>query len=143
MITNLDNIKNLLQEAGIKPTYQRLAILNYLEQCGQHPTVDTIYENLLKRIPTISKTTVYNTLAVLVTEGLVHAVTITGSEVRYGIKSANHHHFMCIRCGQIFDIEVECSLAANLPKMYLGHQILEVHGYFKGICKQCLSQNER
>jgi hypothetical protein len=24
-----------------------------------------------------------------------------------------------------------------------GHQIDEVHGYFKGICKQCLDKEER
>lgn len=143
MITNLNGVKLRLEKAGIKPTFQRLAILNYLEQCGQHPNVETIYAELLHRIPTMSKTTVYNTLTLLVAEGLVHAVAIAGNEIRYGINAPDHHHFLCIRCGNIYDLEVHCPLAADLPKMFAGHRIEEVHGYFKGICYDCLNKLER
>ncbi len=136
-------VKNKLNQAGIKPTYQRLVIMDYLEQCGSHPTVDGIYENLVIKVPTISRTTVYNTLNLLTAESLVHAVTITGTEVHYGIGRADHHHFLCVQCGRILDIEVNCPLATQVPGDYLGHQILEVHGYFRGICSDCLNKNKR
>ncbi|RLC47071.1 MAG: hypothetical protein DRH57_04745, partial [Candidatus Cloacimonadota bacterium] len=51
--------KNILKSAGIKPTYERLRILKYLEENNNHPTVNMIYDEVVKDIPTISKTTVY------------------------------------------------------------------------------------
>ena len=51
-----------LREKNIRPSIQRVSILNYLLEKKNHPTVDTIYEDLHPAIPTLSRTTVYNTL---------------------------------------------------------------------------------
>lgn len=136
MITNTNKFKQVLQKVGLKPTYQRLRILEYLEKHEVHPTVEMIYHALLPEIPTISKTTIYNTLNALVEKGIIHALTITGTETRYDYKSFPHHHFLCKRCGKVIDIDIQCPY---LEKRELGgHKIEELHGYFKGICKECL-----
>jgi Fe2+ or Zn2+ uptake regulation protein len=63
MITNKEELKTLLKEKGIKPTYQRLKILEYMSKnLNNHPTVEMVYDKLLQDIPTLSLTTVYNTL---------------------------------------------------------------------------------
>lgn len=138
MITNMEQIKSQLEKQGIKPTYQRLRILEFLISAGNHPNADTIYENIAKVIPTMSRTTVYNTLSLFVESALVHGITITGADVRYGIGEANHHHFLCKKCGKIIDIEVHCPFADGVTQEINGHQIQEIHGYFKGICKECV-----
>jgi Fe2+ or Zn2+ uptake regulation protein len=103
--------------------------------------VETIYSDLYKQVPTLSRTTVYNTLDVLNKHGLIGVLTITGSEQRYDFDLHAHHHFLCKKCGAIIDIEVECPYYA---KMASGeHRIDEVHGYFKGICGNCLAKAER
>lgn len=51
-----------LQGHNIKPSVQRIAIMKYLMEHRTHPTVDEIYTALSPTIPTLSKTTVYNTL---------------------------------------------------------------------------------
>ena len=56
------DIGNYLKEHNIKPSYQRMKIFQYLLDNHNHPTVDTIYKALCTEIPTLSKTTVYNTL---------------------------------------------------------------------------------
>jgi Fe2+ or Zn2+ uptake regulation protein len=95
MITNSPNFRELLAAKGIKPTHQRLEILRYLEQHRNHPTADMIYQDLVQAMPTMSKTTVYNTLNSFAESGIVRPVTITGTEVRFDLKTACHHHFLC------------------------------------------------
>jgi Fe2+ or Zn2+ uptake regulation protein len=138
MITNLKRLKKLLSEKGIKPTYQRLRILEYMSKnMKNHPTVEMIHEELLKDIPTISLTTVYNSLNTFLEKGLVDGVTITGTETRYDLDASSHHHFLCKNCGKIIDIEVKCAFAEGEKTAVRGNKIEEVHGYFKGICKEC------
>lgn len=134
----MKNLKSILEEKGIKPTYQRLKVFEYMSKnTVNHPTVEMIYEKLLKDIPTISMTTVYNTLNVFLEKGLVDAITITGTEMRYDFNTVSHHHFLCKHCGRITDIEVTCPFSKG-KKSHHGHRVEEVHGYFKGICKDCL-----
>jgi Fe2+ or Zn2+ uptake regulation protein len=138
MITNLKHFKELLSGKGIKPTFQRLKILEYMRKnMKNHPTVEMIHEELLKDIPTISLTTVYNTLNTLLEKGLVDGITITGTETRYDLDVSPHHHFLCKECGKIIDIDIQCPFAVGKKKVVGGNKIEEVHGYFKGICKDC------
>jgi len=129
--------KDLLLSKGIKPTFQRLKILEYMsENTKNHPTVEAIFEQLSKDIPTMSLTTVYNTLNTFLEKGLVSAVTITGTEARFDLITSSHHHFLCKECGKIIDINVECPFAMG-EKSVSGHRIEEVCGYFKGFCQDC------
>ena len=141
MIINTNKFKQVLQKVGLKPTYQRLRILEYLGEHEVHPTVEMIDHALIQDIPTISKTTIYNTLNALVEKGIIHAITITGTETRYDYKGFPHHHFLCRGCGKIIDMEVECPYLEK--KEWGGHKIEELHGYFKGICKECSKKKER
>jgi Fur family peroxide stress response transcriptional regulator len=138
-ITNMERLKETLETKGLKPTYQRLKILEYLEaHVDSHPTVEAIYEALVKKIPTMSMTTIYNTLNTFIEKSLVSAVTITGTELRYDSVTAPHHHFLCKKCGTILDVEVKCPIIDR--DHVSGHQIDEIHGYLKGICKDCLAR---
>ncbi len=137
-ISNVERVRKLLVSSGLKPTYQRLKVLEYLHKHkNNHPTVEMIYEALAGKIPTISMTTIYNTLNALLDKGLVSAETITGSEVRYDSVTNPHHHFLCLKCGKIIDIDIKCPLALGKRKTINGHRIKEVHGYFKGLCEAC------
>jgi Fe2+ or Zn2+ uptake regulation protein len=115
--------------------------MEYLEKHEIHPTAEMIYRALVREIPTISKTTIYNTLNALLLKGLIHSITITGTETRYDYHQLPHHHFLCTHCGKILDIAVECPYLAR--KEVSGHRIEELHGYFKGICKECLKKEKR
>ncbi|MCD6329903.1 MAG: transcriptional repressor [Candidatus Cloacimonetes bacterium] len=140
MSSNMNEIKKMLDNENIKPTYERLSILQYLEKNHNHPTVAMIYEELVKKIPTISKTTVYNSLNLFMEKGIVAPLYITGSEVRYDLSTSQHHHFLCEQCGKIYDLTIDCPyLNKNTIE---GHQIKQKHGYFRGICKSCLEKDK-
>jgi Fe2+ or Zn2+ uptake regulation protein len=138
MITNKDALRDRLMAKGIKPTYQRTAILGFLQNNRTHPTIKSLHDHLIKTIPTLSKTTLYSTLELFAGKGLVAPLTIDRSEVRYDGLASSHHHLLCERCGRIIDIEVSCPTSRRGE--IEGHRIKEVHGYFKGICKDCLKQ---
>jgi len=132
--------KELLISKGVKPTLQRMKIYKYLHGKKTHPTADEIYKVLVKEMPTMSKTTVYNTLNMLAKKGLISVVTITGTEVRFDGEMYSHHHFLCEKCGKVIDIVLECPVCRE--KEIFGHKIKETHGYFKGICGACRSGND-
>ena len=131
-----EDLKQELKMKNISLSHQRLKVLEYLTQNQCHPTVDQIYTDLHKDIPTLSKTTVYNTLRVLVEAGLVRVITIEDHEARYDIEVENHGHFKCQTCGTIHDFCI------NMDRLRPGDlhnfQINDKNVYFKGICPRCL-----
>ena len=137
----MENIKNLINNKGVKPTFHRIKILEYLMAHKNHPTVDKIYEDIVKSIPTISKTTLYNTLKIFVDKGIITELTITGSETHYDMKHGDHHHFYCTQCKQIFDVHSNCSYDCNMKESVDGNRIDSYQCYYKGICKNCLKIN--
>jgi Fe2+ or Zn2+ uptake regulation protein len=126
----------ILRENGIKVTPQRLEVLRFLDENRIHPTADDIYRALKKDNPSLSKTTVYNVLDILSKYGLVEVLTISGTESRYDYKSTRHQHFLCTSCGRIVDIHIKGLCMDCMPEK--GHKVEEVHGYFKGTCRDCL-----
>lgn len=134
----MEKLKQLLNDSGIKPTIQRIKILEYLANVDSHPTADRIYSALYKKVPTLSKTTVYNTLDILQKHNLVNVVAITSSELRYEYNHGTHHHFLCRQCGRIFDIHIECPI--HRTNELQGHRIEKIEGYINGICKDCLQK---
>jgi len=143
MITNMENIKNLIDNKGVKPTYHRIKILEYLQDNMNHPTVDKIYEDIVKSIPTISKTTVYNTLKIFTEKEIILELTITGNETHFEMNDDGnpHHHFYCTDCKTIYDLESECDYNCNTKTDIEGNKVQSYQCYYRGICKECLSKN--
>ncbi len=142
IIPNSKELRKLLTEKSLKPTYQRLMIVDYLHRhMSEHLTVEKIYNALSGQMPVLSMTTVYNTLNSFLKAGIVSAITITGTEIRYGFITSPHHHFLCRGCGDIIDVDVRCPIADR--RSINGCKIEEIHGYFKGLCKKCLKKQRK
>jgi len=135
------DLKRYLQKKGIPSSYHRLKILEYLVKHRTHPTADMIYKSLSKKIPTLSKTTIYTTLKLFRDKGIVKELSISENETRYEINSIPHAHLKCIKCGKIYDIKTKLLLLKN-ESVIEGHQIEECHLYFKGVCKNCLKKQK-
>lgn len=132
--TNFKEYKEILEKKGIKPSFHRLKILEYLKMNRIHPTADMLYDELSKEIPTLSRTTVYNTLKLFVNHGLVSALTIEDQELRFDIDTSPHGHFKCLKCGEIYDV-----FTIDIPDFESidGHDVKQVDLYLRGICKSC------
>ena len=73
---HVENVSEYLKGNGIKPSVQRMRIFQYLLDHHTHPTVDDIFKNLSPEMPTLSKTTVYNTLNILLLNDFDVVITI-------------------------------------------------------------------
>jgi len=134
----MEKYVKILRENGIKITPQRLEILKFLDTNHTHPSADEIYMVLKKNNPSLSKTTVYNTIQSLKTHGLVNALNISSVETRFDSVINPHHHLLCNVCSRVIDVEIECPYINQ--KLVGGHRIDEVQGYFKGVCERCLKK---
>lgn len=126
-----------LAEHGIKPSVQRLAVMGYLLAHRTHPTVDEIYNALTAEIPTLSKTTVYNTLRLLVEHGAASQLTIDERNVCFDAETAPHAHFLCTHCGHVYDVPLraaDLSTEAEIPE---GFSTASAALYYRGTCKVC------
>ncbi len=128
---------NRLIERGIRPSLQRLAIMDYLINHPIHPTVDDVYQGLCNKIPTLSRTTVYNTLRMLSEEQAAQMITIDDHRVCYDGNINNHIHFYCKKCGKVIDLFEEQAPQFEEGKMVGGNIVQEEQLYYKGICAEC------
>jgi Fur family ferric uptake transcriptional regulator len=62
----------------MKLTNQRVAILDFLKDNFNHPTVEEIYDEVKQKLPRITKATVYKNLSVLVENILIKEVNVKG-----------------------------------------------------------------
>lgn len=137
MITQLTKheIADKLNSNKIRPSLPRIAIYDYLLKNPIHPTADNIYTALAPTIPTLSKTTVYNTLKQFAEVELVTTLTIEDGELRFDADTSSHIHFKCSKCGKVFDIYEKIDLEEEiLPK---GFQLLKSQTNLWGICRDC------
>lgn len=131
-------IRHLTQH-GIRPSMQRVAIMQYLMEHRTHPTVDMIYSDLQKTLPTLSRTTVYNTLEVLAHNRAIRTLHIDKRNVRYDGFVEPHAHFMCSRCGKIADVDLDSHMKSCLLQEH-DFKIEQVELDYTGICGDCLAR---
>ena len=121
----------------VKPSVQRMAIMDYMLTHFTHPSVDDIYNALSPKFPTLSRTTVYNTLKLFVEHGAVKMLTIDERNACFDSDTTLHAHFLCKKCGKIYDMPLHGESRLLEGALVDGCEITEIHQYFKGICKDC------
>lgn len=125
----------ILKEHNIRPSFQRTTVLQYLKSVKTHPTVDEIYQALQPNNPSLSRTTVYNTLELLAQNNLVLTLDFGEGFLRYDGDCSPHSHFKCRKCGLVYDIFVAPpNYESLMPK---GFKLEGSSLYLFGKCKKC------
>ncbi|ACV59525.1 Fur family transcriptional regulator [Alicyclobacillus acidocaldarius] len=130
----------LLKNAGLRVTPQREAILQFLLDYDGHATVDDIYTSLQDRFPSMSVSTVYNTVKQLSQVGLVKEIGVGEGASRFDINVEPHHHLVCTRCGALFDFYLEEPIQLSVPPEARGFEVEDYHVEVRGICPKCKQQ---
>ncbi len=126
---------HILREKHIKATPQRLSVYESFNGQG-HLSAEDVYQRARKKIPRISLGTVYSILEHLKESGLLSEIKIDFEKSLYERKGSDHHHFLCRRCGTIFDIKIpNCATLQDCAVN--GHTIEDFQGYFYGTCRDC------
>lgn len=136
MLTN-DQMIDLLHRSGVRPSVHRIAVLGYIANNRTHPTADEIYSAVSSVFPTVSKTTVYNSLHTLVEARVLRVIEIDRTSTRYDLAlQSPHSHFRCVNCGRIFDMALPTGIESLIRP---GFKIESTDLYFTGHCPDCIA----
>ena len=137
--------EDYISKFGIKPSVQRVAVMKYLLTHKTHPTVEEIYDALHDEITTLSKTTIYNTLKLFVEHGAAAQLNIEDKCVHFDGDISAHAHFMCQRCGTIYDIcPSKLPIIEDFASLQFGaHNVQNVQLNLTGICEKCMKNKNK
>jgi Fur family peroxide stress response transcriptional regulator len=134
----LREFEALCRQQGLPLTVQRRTILEQIVDRKDHPTAQQLFKEVQERLPGVSRTTVYRVLDTLVRFQLVQKIYQPGAAARYDPNTRQHHHFACLQCSTVIDLEDERFDAVALPDLRRrGFHITESHIYFRGTCSSC------
>jgi Fur family iron response transcriptional regulator len=110
----------LMRQKGVNPTQQRVEIAQVLYAAPQHLSADQVLSMVNRQRSTVSKATVYNTLGLFASKGLVREVIVDPSRVFYDPTTTPHHHFYNVDSGELMDVEQNSVLMGALPALPAG-----------------------
>lgn len=126
---------------ALKYSRQRESIKANLMNRQDHPTADMVYDDIRKMYPHISLGTVYRNLSLLVSLGEVTRIAMLSGADRFDGNTEPHSHFICKKCGQIFDLPHEIpDEVMEAVQATTEHRIEECSLTFYGTCSECVSK---
>ncbi len=142
--SRLDYMVERLKENGFRITPQRIAILGILANSCEHPGVEQIYREVIKKFPTTSLATVYKTVTLLKELGEVMEIAFGDGSNRYDGKNPRPHpHIMCVKCKSITDPDLSSlnEMSKELSEE-TGYKIVSHRLDFFGVCPNCQKISE-
>ena len=119
-------------------TIQSRLVLEAVNRLQNHATAEEIYDEIVREHPHISRGTVYRNLKQLSEAGEIRKLEVPGGADRYDHRTFSHYHVRCVKCGRVFDVEMdyiehlEQSIRDDHGFIINGHDIM-----FRGICPEC------
>jgi Fur family peroxide stress response transcriptional regulator len=126
------------RRGDLKITHQRTEIFRELARSADHPDAEALFASIRKRIPAISRDTVYRTLALLEGRGLIRRVDVLCERARFDARLQPHHHFVCRRCGLVRDFASKTLDGFTPPRRVRSWGEVEyAQVQLRGICVAC------
>jgi Fur family peroxide stress response transcriptional regulator len=135
---SFENTIQRLRQEGFKLTPQRFAVIRYMVGNKDHPSALKIHKDLKRKYPTLSFSTVYNTLNMLQEIEEVQSLHIFDDHLNYDPNMEPHLHFYCKECKRVHDIFMQEGLDIQIPAARIdGHKIDTYSLIFRGTCRDC------
>lgn len=139
-------LEGALRARGLRLTGPRRLVLEVVRATGAHPTAEWVHRMVRRRRPRVSLGTVYRNLRLLVAEGLVKE--IAGPHARFDGNLDEHHHFTCLGCGRIVDVDPPAAAphARDLSEHVASQTGLSISYHrieFYGRCPDCRGSTAR
>ena len=128
----------MLQNAGIVTTRQRVSLLEILFQSTAHPDADGLLASARKQMPALSADTVYRTLNLFADAGIIQRMAVPTRRARFDKCVVPHDHFMCTRCEKILDIPRRKKSMGVIPaEVKACGEVRDTQMVYVGVCRQC------
>ena len=137
----LDHILETLRGNGERVTDARVVVLHALLDSDEHEhrTAADIVETAQRIDPQLHRATVYRTLDLLESLGVVEHVHVEHGAVVFHLTDERHQHLVCESCGRVVEapISVVSTLADDLRRAY-GFRLHAGHSPLTGRCRDCV-----
>ena len=125
-------------EKKLRHSRQRDRIYEYLLESKEHPSAETVYNDLRPEIPGLSLGTVYRNLKLLEELGRVRRVTSFQGTERYDACCGDHAHFLCQRCGLLHDLGgANAEAIRSAISLEEGYRLSKLDVTVTGLCPNC------
>lgn len=133
MATSPPDPIDLLRDNGLRATSQRIAIMRAVMDGDEHPTAEEVWETAREGQPTLSLSTVYDTLSRFVQLDLIDELHAGEEATRYEFLDRPHVNLVCTSCGRVEDAESEriadlIAEADGASRFAIGPQPVELEG---------------
>jgi len=128
-----------IRARGLRATRQRQLVLNVLQHNPGHLDAEAIHDEVKAIDPRISLATVYRTLALLKSLGLVAEHSLGEDHGHFeAAPTAPHYHFTCIKCKRVIEFQAPAvkEIVQKLTDQE-GLQVTETHLTLSGYCSEC------
>jgi Fur family ferric uptake transcriptional regulator len=131
-----------LKARGVRLTRQRQILLDLIDKTGGHLDAERLYEMAKERDPKLNRVTVYRTLKMLKTGGLVDELDLMhygGDQHYYETRLKEEHaHIICLRCGRVEEFFGEpLHRLRRQIETHFGFQVLLARTEVGGYCAHC------
>jgi Fur family iron response transcriptional regulator len=110
-------VAQLLHEHKILPTAQRVEIAQLLFSRPQHLSAEQVLALVNDGRSVVSKATVYNTLRLLASKGLIREVIVDPTRVFYDSNIGDHHHLYNVDTGELTDVHTDALSISRVPDL--------------------------
>ena len=126
-----ERYRELCRRNGWRCTHQRFAVYAFLQGNRTHPGVDEVWAAVRKETPSITRESVFRILCEFAEKGIVMRMDALPS-ARFDADTRPHGHFICERCGKVFDFELPQGIDLRSPLK--GAKVSGVELRFTGLC---------
>lgn len=131
---DLNHIERKCAEQGLRMTGQRRIIARVLADAHDHPDVDLVYQRASAQDPRISLSTVYRTLKLFESKGILERHDFGRGRGQYEDADRGHHdHLIDVSTGRVIEFKsdeierLQEAIARDLGFDLVGHK-LELYG---------------
>ncbi|HEY7626390.1 MAG TPA: transcriptional repressor [Ilumatobacteraceae bacterium] len=130
------DLTEAFRRQNLKVTPQRQLLFRLLHGNAAHPSADVLFAEASELMPGISLRTVYQTLNDLAAMGELQSVSVGSGPSRFDPNTDDHHHAVCDRCGDVFDVYVN-NIGALEVEGLNGFRPSATRMVFSGTCQRC------
>jgi Fe2+ or Zn2+ uptake regulation protein len=133
-----ERVATALRGGGHRVTSQRLVLFRALEELGLHASAEEIARVASARLPGLSLPTVYATLELFESLGLVRRVDAGGPAALFDPRTEPHAHFVCRVCRAVLDLDAAVDAGpARAAAQAAGAEADHVDVVLRGRCPAC------
>jgi Fur family transcriptional regulator, ferric uptake regulator len=134
--------RDTLSQRGVRLTRQRKILLDLIDKTGEHLDAESLFHLAKEKDPKLNRVTVYRTLKLLKTGGLVDELDLmhqAGEQHYYETRRKQEHaHVICLGCGKVEEFFGEpLQRLRKQIESHFGFKIVLARTEVGGYCSHC------